>query len=177
MSSFQLQLLTFGLASKVFEDRLINKGLVAEFRDFEAVYHLVIDAVDTYNERWEESFREQEQQQLSAGAEYADGHNNNPNAGNIGSRRMVFMSEKERKEELLLKQRAELAIKKGTAELNPVIEREIGLEVLEALEAELTKLLLADDERDIEGQIRSNLPISRKSIRESNVFSGMNNLL
>ena len=156
---FQLMLASlppFGLASKVFEDRLINKGLIAEFRDFEAVYHLVIDAVDTYNERWEESFREQEQQQLSAGAEYADGHNNNPNAGNIGSRRMVFMSEKERKEELLLKQRAELAIKKGTAELNPVIEREIGLEVLEALEAELTKLLLADDERDIEGQIRSN---------------------
>jgi hypothetical protein len=90
---------------------------------------------------------------------------------------MVFMSEKERKEELLLKQRAELAIKKGTAELNPAIEREIGLEVLEALEAELTKLLLADDERDIEGQIRSNLPISRKSIRESNVFSGKANLL
>jgi hypothetical protein len=51
------------LANKVFEDRLINKGLVAEFRDFEAVYHLVIDAVDTYNEKWEQTFRDLQQQQ------------------------------------------------------------------------------------------------------------------
>lgn len=51
------------IASKVFEDRLINKGLIAEFRDFEAVYHLVIDAVDTYNEQWEQTFRDQQQQQ------------------------------------------------------------------------------------------------------------------
>lgn len=53
----------FATASKVFEDRLINKGLIAEFRDFEAVYHLVIDAVDTYNEQWEQTFRDQQQQQ------------------------------------------------------------------------------------------------------------------
>lgn len=47
-------------ASKVFEDRLVNKGLHAEFPDFEAVYHLVIDAVDSYNDGWERSFKEQE---------------------------------------------------------------------------------------------------------------------
>lgn len=47
-------------ASKVFEDRLVNKGLVAEFPDFEAVYHLVIDAVDTYNELWEDAYRAQQ---------------------------------------------------------------------------------------------------------------------
>jgi hypothetical protein len=58
------------LANKVFEDRLINKGLVAEFRDFEAVYHLVIDAVDTYNEKWEQTFRDlQQQQQVFTGSQ------------------------------------------------------------------------------------------------------------
>lgn len=50
----------FSEASKVFEDRLVNRGLHAEFPDFEAVYHQVIDAVDTYNESWERSFKEQE---------------------------------------------------------------------------------------------------------------------
>jgi hypothetical protein len=38
----------------------VNRGLQAEFPDFEAVYHLVIDAVDTYNEGWERSFKDQE---------------------------------------------------------------------------------------------------------------------
>eukprot|EP01031_Cornospumella_fuschlensis_P038219 gene38219-46440_t len=47
-------------ASKVFEDRLANKGLVAEFPDFEAVYHLVIDAVDSYNELWEDAYKAQQ---------------------------------------------------------------------------------------------------------------------
>lgn len=44
----------------MFEDRLVNRGLHAEFPDFEAVYHLVIDAVDSYNEGWERSFKDQE---------------------------------------------------------------------------------------------------------------------
>lgn len=53
-------------ASRVFEDRLVNRGALTEFKmtefpDFEAVYHLVIDAVDNYNERWESSFRSQQQ--------------------------------------------------------------------------------------------------------------------
>ena len=52
-------------ASKVFEDRLVNRGLHAEFPDFEAVYHLVIDAVDSYNEGWERAFKEQEMLKVS----------------------------------------------------------------------------------------------------------------
>jgi hypothetical protein len=40
-------------ASKVFEGRLASKEIPEAAPDFEAVYHLVIDAVDTYNEAWE----------------------------------------------------------------------------------------------------------------------------
>jgi hypothetical protein len=52
-------------ASKVLEDRLVNRGLQVEFPDFEAVYHLVIDSVDSYNEAWERSFKEQEQMKVA----------------------------------------------------------------------------------------------------------------
>ena len=55
------------IASKVFEDRLVNRGLHAEFPDFESVYHLVIDAVDTYNEGWERAFKEQEVMKVGLG--------------------------------------------------------------------------------------------------------------
>ena len=61
---------------------------------------------------------------------------------NVESRRFMFMSEKEKREELILRQRAELAIKKGTAELPAEVEREIEQEVLSALEADLSKLLV-----------------------------------
>lgn len=60
---------------------------------------------------------------------------------------MVFMSEKEKKEELILRQRAELAIKKGTAELDPALEKQIAADVLGALEAELSKLLVEEMEQ------------------------------
>jgi hypothetical protein len=151
---------------------------------------LVIDAVDTYNERWEEAFREtQTQQQLQlqpqqgqpmneivGGAAGGGGTGENPN--NIGNRRMMFMSEKERKEELIMKQRAELAIKKGTAELDPEIEKFIGMEILEALEAELTKLLLFNDDgsNTLDSNIRTNLPISRKSIQDNILVNNAHNV-
>lgn len=48
-------------ASKIFEDRLLYHGLTAEFPDFEAVSHLVIDAVEFYNDRWEAAFKQQQQ--------------------------------------------------------------------------------------------------------------------
>lgn len=143
-------------AAKVFEDRLVNKGLTAEFPDFEAVYHLVIDAVDTYNELWEEAYREQHQQQAVGDDRRLQRDGNNQN---IETRRMMFMTEKEKKEELILRQRAELAIKKGTAELDEEIEREIEKEVLASLESELTKLLV----EEMEEKVHANLPISRKS--------------
>lgn len=128
--------------------------MTAEFPDFEAVYHLVIDAVDTYNELWEEAYREQHQQQTVGDDRRQQGSNQN-----VETRRMMFMTEKEKKEELILRQRAELAIKKGTAELDEDIEREIEKEVLASLESELTKLLV----EEMEEKVHANLPISRKS--------------
>ena len=47
-------------AAKVFEGRLASKEIPEAAPDFEAVYHLVIDAVDTYNEAWESSARTQQ---------------------------------------------------------------------------------------------------------------------
>lgn len=52
-------------AAKVFEDRLVNRGVQSEFPDFESVYHMVIEAVDRYNDLWEEaSHRKLHQNQL-----------------------------------------------------------------------------------------------------------------
>lgn len=157
-------------ASKVFEDRLVNKGLTAEFPDFEAVYHLVIDAVDTYNDQWELAYRLQTQQQqmLVAAANAPPGTTANPVAANmvggmdLESRRLMFMTEKEKKAELILKQRAELAVKKGTAELEAKVEKTIAAEVLATLEQELNKLLREETEE----RVHMNLPIARKGIVE-----------
>jgi len=56
-----------------------------------------------------------------------------------------FMTEKEKKEQLILKQRAELAVKRGVAELSADIEGDIEQDVLGHLVMELSKLLLQDD--------------------------------
>lgn len=55
------------------------------------------------------------------------------------------MTEKEKKEQLVLKQRAELRLKKGTAEIPAAVEKKIAIEVLSSLETELSKLLLTND--------------------------------
>jgi hypothetical protein len=55
------------------------------------------------------------------------------------------MTEKEKKEQLILKQRAELAVKRGVAELSSDIEGDIEQDVLGHLVVELSKLLLPDD--------------------------------
>lgn len=72
------------------------------------------------------------------------------------------MSEKEKKEELILRQRAELAIKKGTAELDPDMEQIISYEIVQALQSELAKLLIEENHQ----RVHMNLPISRKVFNE-----------
>ena len=47
-------------ASKVFEGRITSTHIAESVPDFEAVYHLVIDAVETYNDSWKNEFRLQE---------------------------------------------------------------------------------------------------------------------
>lgn len=56
-------------------------------------------------------------------------------------KRHAFMSEVEKKQELVLKQRAELAAKKNLAELGPEIVKRLGGDVLHDLQSELQKLL------------------------------------
>jgi len=51
-------------AAKVFEERLVSNDLKAEFTDFETVYHLIIDAVDSYNEKWEQACKEEEERKV-----------------------------------------------------------------------------------------------------------------
>lgn len=63
----------------------------------------------------------------------------------VENKRKVFMTEKEKKEQLILKQRAELAIKKGTAELPIEVERRIEIDILQVLESELCKLMVDDE--------------------------------
>lgn len=104
---------------------------------------------------WEEAYREQHQTQND---ERRIARTDSGNQ-NVETRRMAFMTEKEKKEELILRQRAELAIKKGTAELDESTEKEIGKEVLSSLEVELTKLLV----EEMEEKVHSNLPILRKN--------------
>jgi hypothetical protein len=48
-------------AAKTFEERILRDGLISEGADFESVYHLVIDAVDNFNEKWEYAMKTQQQ--------------------------------------------------------------------------------------------------------------------
>lgn len=80
------------------------------------------------------------------------------------------MTEKEKKEQLILKQRAELALKKGTAELPPEIERRIELDVLQMLESELCKLLGEDAEGQSESK-KDKLPRSHAGAAVAKVHS------
>lgn len=189
MNCFFIFVLT--TASKVFEDRLVNRGLHAEFPDFEAVYHLVIDAVDSYNEGWERSFKEQEMLKVQFLTHCFAALNRNltflylcihttlrqieqaagivpvgvRDGHLVENKRKVFMTEKEKKEQLILKQRAELAIKKGTAELPIEVERRIELEVLQMLESELEKLMVDDSGNENEYQQQKNSDSSKKLAR------------
>jgi hypothetical protein len=86
----------------------------------------------------------------------AEGSVNSDGTAKIEDRRQMFMSETERKAELTRKQRAELAVKKGTAELHPQYEKQIEREVLGALETELSKLLVDEEsEGSVQGGSQS----------------------
>lgn len=50
----------FSAASKVFEGRLDTKDMSSSAPDFEAVFTLVLDAVDKYNEQWETASKDQQ---------------------------------------------------------------------------------------------------------------------
>jgi hypothetical protein len=47
-------------AAKVFEGRIAGSHMSESVPDFEAVYHIVIDAVEAYNDLWEKEYQMQE---------------------------------------------------------------------------------------------------------------------
>lgn len=177
-------------AHKVFEGRVASRDFSQAAPDFEVVYHLVIDAVDGYNESWEREYRAQQERELQkamekdaeeesreatkAGAGGGGGSarketlrraTSTPSAGAeqsiVGAKRQIFMTDAEKRMELVRRQRAELAAKKGTAELDPEVERRIGNATLAALEQELAKLLA--DEIDERGHMVASATASTRT--------------
>lgn len=134
-------------AAKVFEGRLAISDMQQVAPDFEAVYHLVIDTVDSYNEAWENEARslqsskegELEAEAASVTATTTDGMND------LEAKRRIFLTEKEKKDEQIMKQRSELAAKKGMMVLDPDVEAKLGEFAIYTLENELTKLLITDE--------------------------------
>ena len=47
-------------AAKVFEGRIAGSHMSESVPDFEAVYHIVIDSVEAYNDLWEKEYQTQE---------------------------------------------------------------------------------------------------------------------
>jgi len=131
-------------AAKVFEGRLAISDMQQVAPDFEAVYHLVIDTVDSYNEAWENEARAQQNQNDETGTN----SNTTDGANELEAKRRIFLTEKEKKDEQIMKQRAELAAKKGTMVLDPAVEAKIGEFASYTLESELTKLLTTEEEFD-----------------------------
>mmetsp|Transcript_3291 Transcript_3291/g.5126 ORF Transcript_3291/g.5126 Transcript_3291/m.5126 type:complete len:745 (+) Transcript_3291:67-2301(+) len=192
-------------AAKTFEERKLTRDF-RNLPDFEQIYHLVIDAVDTYNERWEKECKDQEAARLDrerqaaleqdtskdgkkesykSSKEKKDGgksstgaptpppqspatgrdqllaalrsggkKNEKKSTTSIGeetqSKRLVFMSEAEKKEEMLLKQRAELRAKQSAVLLDPEVEAKLGNDILEALEEDIARELELELEVDVE---------------------------
>eukprot|EP01036_Dinobryon_divergens_P027146 gene27146-35870_t len=150
-------------ASKVFEERALNYSSITEQSDFEAVYHAVIDSVDNFNEKWEDAMKIR--QQVMADEQFKSASDSlskstspttkqiNPN---FAVKRTVFMTEREKKDAMVLRQRAELHVKQGIYELAPAVEREIESEILNTLQLELSKLLEDEGDSNDHGNSQSN---------------------
>ena len=119
---------------KVFEGRMAKSDMSEIAPDFEAVYHMVIDAVDVYNAEWEavaQSSPESDVRQSAA-------------VSSVNVARKVFMTDREKKEEELLKSRAEDERRGAALRVDPQTEYYIGLRVASNLEVELARMLTDD---------------------------------
>jgi hypothetical protein len=159
-------------ASKVFEgrsaaetDSAAQNQLPMFVPEFDAVNHLVMDAVEDYNERWEKAFAAKKAEEAEVEAqkvEDGDGEKKDNNDEKGGHHRSsvdlaqgagvvsqiknnnVFLTEAEKRKELKRKQRAELAARKGGGALGKDMEDEIGNIVYDILEKELCELTTDD---------------------------------
>ena len=137
--------------------------------DFDAVNHLVMDAIEDYNDAWEKAYaaqREEEDALAEARKQLEEADRSAktvPGApapdSQAGKDRMeadaagvvsklkankLFMTEAERRQELKRKQRADLSAKRGGGALSKEVEQGIGFSVYHVLEKELQELT-ADD--------------------------------
>lgn len=131
---------------------------------FESSYHLVIDAVDEYNSKWEAAYKIQTDMEEEDAERRKKEIKDEPGDLNKSGRRhksesiyrlaesgkvtaatserkKMFMNETEKRADQTRKQRAELAARKGTGTLAKDTERLLGLEVVENLEMELMELV------------------------------------
>ena len=165
-------------ASKVFEGRTVSEAGSNEagrenapmiVPDFDAVSHLVMDAIEDYNDAWEKAYaaqREEEdtlaeakkhleaEEEEKAGKGHGDNHGsvmckelNQADAAGVVSKlkaNKLFMTEAEKRQELKRKQRADLSAKKGGGTLNKETEQSIGFQVYHVLEKELQELTSDD---------------------------------
>lgn len=128
---------------------------------FESTYHLVIDAVDEYNSKWEAAYKIQTDMEVEevdqrkkedTGLLNKSGRRHKSESiyrlaesGQVtaatSERKKMFMNETEKRADQTRKQRAELAARKGTGTLSKDTEKILGLEVAENLEMELMELV------------------------------------
>jgi hypothetical protein len=76
------------------------------------------------------------------------------------------MSEREKKDEMVLKQRAELQSKQNVLELNPAVEKQIESEIIIGLQYELSKLLVDELETT-----KKNIKINQNNVTNSKSFA------
>jgi hypothetical protein len=112
---------------------------------------VVIDAVETYNDIWVHQYQLQEERmEREQGITRSTSDTNLEDSSERKlidfSKRKVFMSEREQRDEELRRQRAALAAKKGQGQLDMEVEKQIQALSYHALEEELMKLL-SDESR------------------------------
>mmetsp|Transcript_24049 Transcript_24049/g.40884 ORF Transcript_24049/g.40884 Transcript_24049/m.40884 type:complete len:669 (-) Transcript_24049:93-2099(-) len=138
-------------AAKVFEERKITRDL-RNLPDFEVVYQLVLDAVENYNERWMELWQAQERKKTAEtdGKTETSAEAKANNARKVAEekkkasnnkKRFLFMSEAEKKAEILKKHTAELNVNKSMRLLDPEVELQLGKTILAELEGEVSQEL------------------------------------
>jgi len=152
-------------AAKIFEGRLATSDMNKIAPDFEGVYYLVLDMIDKYNELWQNesnkskgldgnvdgasnSLNKVENHSLTHLLTHSLTHSLNKVETDVDIKRKLFMTEKEKKDEEIQKQRNLLA--SSEISLEPEVEYKIGSEVVANLEAELIKLLSEEETASIE---------------------------
>ncbi len=134
-------------AAKIFEGRLATSDMNKIAPDFEGVYYLVLDTIDKYNELWQNECNKLKEFN-DGNAEDARQSLGNKVETDVDIKRKIFMTEKEKKDEEIQKQRNLLA--SSEILLEPEIEYKISSEVVANLEAELIKLLSEEETASIE---------------------------